>query len=129
MSYLRPSGDAERDVDAVEAWLSAADPAPVVLATSGSSGAPKQVVLGRDAVLASAGASAARIGGNGPWVLALPSSYVAGFNVLVRSLGRGGFGEVWEAIAPGGVRVALKFIRLDGDHSGPERRALGRQCE
>ncbi len=86
MSYLRPSGDAERDVVAVEAWLSAADPDPVVLATSGSSGAPKQVVLGRDAVLASAAASAARIGGSGPWVLALPPSYVAGFNVVVRSL-------------------------------------------
>src|SRR5271156_3509472 len=43
---------------------------------------------------------------------------------LVRQLGRGGFGEVWEALAPGGVRVALKFIRLDAQHSGPEQRAL-----
>ena len=86
MTPLRPTGDAERDVDAVEAWLSAADPGPVVLATSGSSGAPKQVVLGRAAVLASAAASAARVGASGPWVLALPSSYVAGFNVVVRSL-------------------------------------------
>ena len=86
MSYLRLTGDAARDVDSVDAWLSAADPEPVVIATSGSSGAPKQVVLGRDAVLASAAASAARVGGSGPWVLALPSSYVAGFNVVVRSL-------------------------------------------
>jgi O-succinylbenzoic acid--CoA ligase len=86
MTPVRLSGDAERDVDAVEAWLSASRPGPVVLATSGSSGTPKQVVLGRDAVLASAAASAARLGASGPWVLALPSSYVAGFNVVVRSL-------------------------------------------
>ena len=83
---LRPTGDAERDVDAVATWLDADDPGPAVVATSGSSGTPKQVVLSRDAVLASATASAARLGGSGPWVLALPSSYVAGLNVVVRSL-------------------------------------------
>jgi O-succinylbenzoic acid--CoA ligase len=86
VGYLSLTGDAARDVDAVEGWLSAAHPDPVVIATSGSSGAPKQVVLTRDAVLASAAASAARVGGTGPWVLALPSSYVAGFNVVLRSL-------------------------------------------
>jgi o-succinylbenzoate---CoA ligase len=83
---LRLTGDAERDLDAVAAWLGADDPGPVVVATSGSSGTPKQVVLSRDAVLASARASAARLGGSGPWLLALPSSYVAGLNVIVRSL-------------------------------------------
>src|SRR6476646_4422855 len=72
MTPLRLTGDAERDVDAVDAWLTAPHPGPVV--------------LGRDAVLASVAASAARLGGSGPWVLALPSSYVAGFNVVVRSL-------------------------------------------
>ena len=108
VSLLRLTGDAARDVDAVEAWLSAADPDPVVIATSGSSGAPKQVVLTRDAVLASAAASAARVGGTGPWVLALPSSYVAGFNVVVRSLVAGhrpavlGAGTLADVALPGG---------------------------
>src|SRR4051812_4782026 len=48
---------------------------------------------------------------------------IAGY-ILVRPLGRGGFGEVWEAIAPGGVRVALKFIHLESKEAGVEQRAL-----
>lgn len=82
---LRLTGDAERDVDAVAGWLDADDSGPALVATSGSSGTPKQVVLSRSAVLASAAASAARVG-SGRWLLALPSSYVAGLNVVVRSL-------------------------------------------
>ncbi len=31
---------------------------------------------------------------------------------LVRFIGAGAYGEVWEALAPGGTRVALKFISL-----------------
>lgn len=57
----------------------------VVIATSGSSGIPKRVVLGADALRASATATADRIG-EGRWVLALPPGYVAGLQVLVRSL-------------------------------------------
>ncbi|WP_322411430.1 AMP-binding protein [Microbacterium invictum] len=56
-----------------------------VITTSGSTGVPKRVVLSRSALTASALATAARIG-DGAWLLALPASYVAGLQVLVRSL-------------------------------------------
>jgi len=86
VSFLRLSGEAAADVAALCAWLDA--PAPgssLLIETSGSSGDPKRVVLSRAAVLASARASAARVG-SGRWWLTLPSSYVAGVNVIVRSL-------------------------------------------
>lgn len=57
----------------------------VVVTTSGSTGIPKSVVLSRDALTASALATADHIG-DGAWLLALPASYVAGLQVLVRSL-------------------------------------------
>lgn len=55
-----------------------------VVATSGSSGIPKRVVLSAAALQASAEATAARIG-TGQWLLAVPAGYVAGLQVLVRS--------------------------------------------
>lgn len=71
----------------LDAWLAAPDePEPVVVETSGSTGHPKRVVLSRRAVLASVRASTARLGGTGPWVLALPLTYVAGLQVVCRSL-------------------------------------------
>jgi O-succinylbenzoic acid--CoA ligase len=57
----------------------------VVVTTSGSTGVPKSVVLSRDALTASALSTADRIG-DGAWLLALPATYVAGLQVLVRSL-------------------------------------------
>ncbi len=57
----------------------------VVVTTSGSTGVPKSVVLSRDALTASALATADRVG-EGSWLLALPPSYVAGLQVLVRSI-------------------------------------------
>jgi o-succinylbenzoate---CoA ligase len=58
----------------------------LVVETSGSTERPKRVALSADALLASAAASASALGGAGQWLLALPAHYVAGTNVLVRSL-------------------------------------------
>lgn len=58
----------------------------LVIETSGSTGVPKRVALSADALLASAAASAGALGGQGQWLLALPAHYVAGAQVLVRSL-------------------------------------------
>ncbi len=58
----------------------------VVVQTSGSTGGPKRVALGADALLASAAASDVQLGGPGQWLMALPAHYIAGVNVLVRSL-------------------------------------------
>ncbi|KAA1428516.1 AMP-binding protein [Nocardioides antri] len=73
-------------VEQIRTWLDGPEGVRLVVATSGSTGAPKLVALGRDAVLASVAASARRLGATGPWVLALPPTYVAGVQVLVRSL-------------------------------------------
>ncbi|WP_284748177.1 o-succinylbenzoate--CoA ligase [Amycolatopsis sp. RTGN1] len=58
----------------------------VVIATSGSTGAPKGVLLSARALVASAEATHARLGGPGHWLLATPAHYIGGLQVLVRSL-------------------------------------------
>ncbi|MQW74485.1 AMP-binding protein [Nocardioides sp. dk4132] len=74
-------------VATLSAWLESHDePAPWVVETSGSTGRPKRVRLSRRAVLASVEASARRIGASGGWLLALPAAYVAGVQVICRSL-------------------------------------------
>lgn len=57
-----------------------------MVATSGSTGAPKLVALGAEAMLHSARATHERLGGPGRWLLAMPAQRVGGLQVLVRSL-------------------------------------------
>jgi O-succinylbenzoic acid--CoA ligase len=58
----------------------------LVVETSGSTGRPKRVALSADALLANAAASESALGPPGAWVLALPTHYIAGLNVLTRAL-------------------------------------------
>jgi Acyl-CoA synthetases (AMP-forming)/AMP-acid ligases II len=64
----------------------------LVIETSGSTGIPKRVALSADALLASAAASAGALGGPdgfAQWLLCLPAHYIAGANVLIRSITAG----------------------------------------
>lgn len=60
--------------------------AALVVRTSGSTGTPKATVLTVDELAASSMATAIALRGEGQWLLALPLQYVAGVQVLVRSL-------------------------------------------
>ncbi|MFI5711461.1 AMP-binding protein [Kribbella sp. NPDC051620] len=58
----------------------------VVLATSGSSGEPKGVMLSTAALIASAVATHNRLGGPGQWLLPMQPYFVGGLQVLTRSV-------------------------------------------
>ncbi|WP_316299711.1 AMP-binding protein [Clavibacter michiganensis] len=82
----------------VDAPVVAGDPPPpaeverrvaLVVETSGTTSRPKRVALSSDALLASAAASQAALGAPGQWILALPTHYIAGLQVLVRSIAAG----------------------------------------
>lgn len=92
-----------------------------VIETSGSSGVPKRVALSANALLASAAASESSLGGPGQWMLALPTHYIAGINVLVRSIaagfepvyfGGGHFDATEFAAASRAMDASLRFTSL-----------------
>ncbi|MGA8993637.1 MAG: AMP-binding protein [Nocardioidaceae bacterium] len=90
MSSLRPVRGSAAEIHALlREWETAADPEPLVVATSGSTGEPKPVLLSRRALRASADATHERLGGPGRWLLRLPADYVAGLLVLYRSVRAG----------------------------------------
>ncbi|MEU8963884.1 AMP-binding protein [Streptomyces sp. NPDC048491] len=78
----------------------------VVLSTSGSTGPPKRTALPRTALLASAHATLARLGGPGEWLLCLPLGFVAGFQVLSRA----GVGGTAVTTLAGGRFDAAAFV-------------------
>lgn len=61
----------------------------VVIATSGTTGQPKGVVLTHEAILASAEITSGRLGvdpGSDRWLCCLPISHIGGFSVITRAL-------------------------------------------
>ncbi len=65
------------------------DDVALVVPTSGSTGEPKGAMLSASALIGSAAATHARLGGAGRWVLALPLTHIAGLMVVVRAIGAG----------------------------------------
>lgn len=100
--------------DLTDAPTEVPDGIAAVIATSGSSGVPKQVMLSADALRASAEATAARLG-TGRWVLALPAGYVAGLQVLVRSVLAG-----TEPVALTGPFTVEAFVAATAEAAGEE---------
>lgn len=98
MPFLQPADEPSEAIGQLSDWLAADEAPPLLIQTSGSTGVPKRVILPRPAVLASVAASAARVG-TGRWLLALPPSYVAGVQVIVRSLVAGHRPVVVESFA------------------------------
>lgn len=62
------------------------DEVALIVESSGSTGTPKQIKLPLDALKHSATASSERLGGDGQWLLTLPTNFIAGANVLIRSV-------------------------------------------
>ncbi|WP_309970534.1 AMP-binding protein [Arthrobacter oryzae] len=80
------SADADGNVVVSAVETPGFEDAAVVVRTSGSTGTPKATVLTVEALAASSVATAFALKGEGQWLLALPLQYVAGVQVLVRSL-------------------------------------------
>jgi O-succinylbenzoic acid--CoA ligase len=90
------------------------DAVALVVESSGSTGRPKRVALGAPALQASARASDLALGAPGQWLLALPTTYIAGLNVLVRSI----FAATEPVTLPAGHFDPEQFIEAAGrmDH-------------
>lgn len=119
-SRAAPSRAAPWRVAPSSEWPRSGERAPqnvaLIIETSGSTGVPKRVALSADALLASAAASAGAMGGQGQWLLALPAHYVAGAQVLVRSLAAG-----TEPVYYGGGHFdPLRFAELTGELDGDQ---------
>lgn len=108
-----PVAQSERPRPAEEpAWV-VEDRVALVVETSGSTDAPKRVLLSAAALRASAAATDAALSGPGQWLLTLPTHYIAGAQVLVRSIVAGTEPVVVEGEHFDPVAFAEASARLD----------------
>lgn len=77
------------------------DDVALVVATSGSTGTPKGAILTAANLISSADATHQALGGEGQWLLAMPAAYIAGIQVLVRSMVAG--------VTPAAINLAGGF--------------------
>ncbi|MFD4422288.1 AMP-binding protein [Agromyces sp. NPDC058484] len=89
------------------------DDVALVVETSGSTDAPKRVLLSAAALRASAAATETALDGPGQWLLALPAHYIAGAQVLVRSIVAGTEPVVLEGDRFDPAAFAAASARLD----------------
>lgn len=115
LAMARPDEPLEQPVGAE----GAPDPVVVVVPTSGSTGRPRGALLTRSALTASAEATGTRLGGPGRWLLCLPTTHVAGLQVLLRSLAAGTT-PVCQDLTGGFTAAA--FTAAAAQLSGPGRR-------
>jgi o-succinylbenzoate---CoA ligase len=111
------SGDAEEILALLREWDAVDDPRPLVIETSGSTGTPKRVMLSRDAMRFSAEATHERLGGPGQWELNLPPTYVAGVQVLYRTIRAGDASRRYLSVVP------TQLVRILRDRNDTEELA------
>ena len=96
----------------------------LVIATSGSTGTPRQVELSRQALTAAAEASQAALMGPGLWLTAVPVTSIAGVVTALRSHLAGTEPEIWPGIAGAqrfpddSFRMAVHAARHRADQLG-----------
>lgn len=90
------------------------DDVAVLVPTSGSTGTPKLVALTAQALRASATGTELALGGPGQWTLALPTTHIAGLQVVIRSLLAGTEPVVHDAEHFSSASFAAATARLRG---------------
>jgi O-succinylbenzoic acid--CoA ligase len=110
LEVLRPAAVVgEQGPERYRDGLEVADGDALVLATSGSTGEPKGVVLTHDAVVASARATTARLQTDPDrhrWLACLPLNHIGGLSVVTRALVTGTGLDVLDGFDAAAVRAA-----------------------
>ncbi|MGI8881330.1 MAG: AMP-binding protein [Jatrophihabitans sp.] len=107
--------DDARAIEAARPSAAVTSGIAVLVATSGSTGRPKLVELSLAALTASGRGTEQVLGGPAQWLLALPLHYIAGLQVVARSI----LADTEPGTLPPGPFTAQAFVeasgRLDGD--------------